>query len=749
MTNISKILLQRNYLNIPEIFSENNLNQQELLTVINNFAYYGYLLSKDTLEKITKSDKKIITMFLDETFQYLSEITYDNRDMSSHVVYKNFPKEVINMNSDIYFIKQILIYLGVDSNLLSENKEERLTIEDEIKKLKVLSLPKESTIQNIFTDLVSMNSKWSEEQLETTLFLHNHFKLDFDLKNFNFKLNGLTIGLIFFKDNKSINIPDATDILRLAAMLCEEDPKSKNLKFKNFSRPDRKKFLQLLEESKNLENDVSLNQKNWKRFFMLLHPNDYKKFERVKNVYHSLYNKELKSFNSKIQTMLKNHDENIFSLLKTRSGVFSNMLFNLYSIYGFKAFVNFCDSENIKHVENKKLLKLKVLTKHINDNKKTIYSAPMKKIIFVDFENIFNHKKDAVDFSFTDKLSALKEKFQSPPTDIIETKESKNFLIKNKFFVLEEHKEYLINAINSELKKRLLDTDFIGKSVFVDEKTKLIKLKDNDSSLNNFGAGTVFEIPDNINFIRTASFWTKHSASHYWIDNSFNFINEAFKPVGSCCWNSDFFRNTYSCSSHHALIKSAAVFSGDPVINHEKPSACQMIDINIELLLKSGVRYAVWSALSYNKVPFSSFDDAVLNLQFCEEPQSGELYEPSRSQISFYLANQKVKDKVNCVIDLLERKIIFTDTSLNNLTLTTATFNGDRIAKFLEYGLHNIINKPSLYDLLEVLHDDESESKILYSDKNIKLNTDFKHYVFFKENQENDVDLFNLEFFNK
>ncbi len=169
-----------------------------------------------------------------------------------------------------------------------------------------------------------------------------------------------------------------------------------------------------------------------------------------------------------------------------------------------------------------------------------------------------------------------------------------------------------------------------------------------------------------------------------------------------------------------------------------------MIDIHIPKARQNKVRYVILSALSFNNVPFTDFEDSVLNIQFSEKQESGKLFEPSRSVISFKLNSDAVKNKVVAIFDLLNRKVIFVDQYIPSLNLSSARYNGETLEKYLNYNLDNILNYHSLYDLLESIHDDNAESKILYSDKEHVLHKNHKHFVLFKENKENDVEFYEL-----
>lgn len=729
--NYSTILLKRNLVSIPEQqVSQNTLSDLELVTVVNNFAYYGYILSLDTLHKLSSIDKNLAINFINETLQSLKEITYSDRNMADFVVYKNFPQEVIQMSHEIYWIKQILMYVGFDSSFFTEEVKERPSFDDEIKQYKVISLANENTHLTLLNNLISTKSLWSQDQFDTANFLINEFKLPIKLNDFSFKLNGLK--LISLNLDKEFYINNATDVLRLAAFCADLNPMSKTLTFKSFSRSQRKLYLSLLDQTNNLVEDIFMNKSTWKQFLKLLHPNDYK-FKNVIQAQHILYNNEYKSFNSLLESYLKNHDQTIFSLLQQRAGLFSNILFSLYSKFGFTAFEQF--SNVIQNVDTKKLLKLKLFLLKNNSKTKTIYKAPSKKFVHVNYNLTDMQEQVSSKEQLLDKINLLvnsESPLQKEIVEIIKSDiKSVNEITKDRVIISEEHLNFIVPKINTILKERMLEK--FGHTLFVDPKTSMIKLKDNDSSLNNFGKGTTFDIPKNIKFIRTASFWTKKESYAYWIDNSVNFFDANFKHLDATCWNS--IDNEYS------------VFSGDPVISFEEPSACQMIDINIKKAMTRKVRYVVLSALSFNNVPFTDFDDSVLNIQFSEKQESGELFEPFRSAISFKLNSDAVKNKVVAIFDLLNRKVIFVDQFIPSLNVSSAMYNGEILEHYLNYNLENVINSPSIYDLLESIHDENSESKILYSDKDYLLNKNYKHFSLFKENKENDVEFYDLESF--
>lgn len=98
--------------------------------------------------------------------------------------------------------------------------------------------------------------------------------------------------------------------------------------------------------------------------------------------------------------------------------------------------------------------------------------------------------------------------------------------IKNgKVLLSVEAVDVIVNAVNAEIAKRM--EVLFPKGVMLDKATSKIKLQTNDQTLAaNYGRGTVFDMPENVNFIRSASYWQMKDSGNIWFDNSWNFFDE-------------------------------------------------------------------------------------------------------------------------------------------------------------------------------------------------------------------------------
>jgi len=297
--------------------------------------------------------------------------------------------------------------------------------------------------------------------------------------------------------------------------------------------------------------------------------------------------------------------------------------------------------------------------------------------------------------------------------------------IKNgKVLLSVEAVDVIVNAVNAEIAKRM--EVLFPKGVMLDKATSKIKLQTNDQTLAaSYGRGTVFDMPENVNFIRSASYWQMKDSGNIWFDNSWNFFDENWGSKGACCWNA---------VCHDTPSEEAgAVFSGDPVISQDTEGrGCQMIDLYIDKLVNSGVRYAVWNILSFNNEPFDAADDLVGTLQMGENAEEGNLYEPSRAQFVFEVKGKNLTKYV-AYLDLVERKVVYMDANLYG-HVHSAESNGvllsNRMPAFVEY----LNTLPSVFDLFESVK--VGETPILNDDTDVAITTE-SAYVFTSRNTDN------------
>lgn len=740
----TEILVQYKFFPIKETNHNHKLDISVLGTFISNMLYYGYIPSKELFEHLVFSSEEQITSYWQEIYPVLNTTTGSKHNIQNYVLYKNFPNEVIEKSIAEYWINQICVYLGFEHNIftnlpISEYKINRENIK-EISSFKTLHpIEKNKGIEKIVKIIVEKPVRWSNDDKEIAIFIFNHEHILKDksyfrnLSNYHFKENGLNLFLnyyqnhnpimeeqeefsnikkripkdvlnsllIEFKDKKAkkvsclenLIIKDATDIARLYSLISGNKSYYKKINFKSLPKCDRKSFLKMLENSNNLLNDAIEHQENFKKMLSRLHPGDFKqKFENVCYVYDILYNKKKKNFNSILEEMITLKNEESFSLLKPKTGVFIRRFHQLFNIFDEKAI-----DELFTHLEKCSKLQLVKLKKYIltvNQTEKRIV-APNG-----NWNNIKILNNDKKQFS-------------------------------------EEQIVKIVNKINEVLKEKITNNQ--QKKYFIDPKINQVKIQDNNQKLTSYGRGTVFDIPENITYIRTSSFWNIESSGTF-LDNTWNFFDENWKPISSCCWNKERFlkeeiiKPNIDINKKHPETSHLAVFSGDAVNTNKK--AAQLIDIYLDKLENSGIRYALWSILSYNKIAFSKFNEAHAGLQMGTEPQKDKLFDPSNVQFSFPLIEDQ-KSKIVAYIDVKLRKIIYCDANLK-LDVSSGTQNQDSLSEIMPIYVQYLNSLPSYKDLLESSHD-ENGTPVIFDDENIDFENEIETVYLFKSSNIHNI----------
>ena len=667
------ILIQNGFIDIPMAPHDEFVivNPASFATIVSNLAYYGYVLDRAATEHLAALDKGALATLWQKLQPIFAEITKTNRKIEDAVVFKNFPREVLDMDAAERIERQMLIYHGFPYDAVAEEAEPRPPLGD-IKRLKVLALAGEDTADRIYANLVSLNNRWNDNQTAwaTTLVgQRNHL----DLNDFGFKENGISLIAKNF-ETKEVTISTATDVLRLAAALSDADVSLRTkVKLRSFKRAERRKLLAIMDEAENLGDDLAARPEQFKRLLERLRPGDYS-FENVKAAQDGLYNKTVKSFAALVDP--QDVVAQTLDIVATRPGEFLRRFHHFYDLFGDDAVEKFVPVMN--KLTSRQLVNFRAYLSTINDRSTLVY-APKGNW---SRAQVVPNKKG----KFTpDSLAALD------------------------------------GAIGKLLRARL--SEAFPEGLAVDDAVENVKLQTNDQKLAEYGRGTVFPIPDEINFIRSASYW--QNDSHCWFDNGWNFFNDDWKSVGVLSWSSQ------------SDVGDAAAFSGDPMNSGTKSGvATQVIDLYIDKLLKRGVRFAVWNILCYSHIKFSDASGEVLALlQTGENAANGSLMEPSRCQMVFPLKSDAMASYV-AYVDLKERKIVYMDAPLR-ADVSRAEANNETLEKVMPAYVEYLASLPTLHDLLRDAP--VGEMPVLYTDRETAVAAK-RAYVFRPENAENQFD---------
>ncbi len=685
----TQILLANNYIflvaDVDSAAMDDAAKRKTALgTVLSNLAFYGYMPSKEVFNMLNTFSIEGLGEFWNELRPALEEISGANRNMADFVVYKNFPKEVLSKSKGEYWFNQILMYWGAPNELFTEEVEERPEMLEKLK-LKVLSLAPEGVFVKIYDAQVKNTARWNDNQRSHMKYLVKELNIqEVNVDDFAFKTNGIVLANEVAELPVVVKMSNATDVLRLAACMSDGDISLRtNVKFKKFKRSERRKLLAILEQAKNLGDDVFMRPDAWKKFLKALRPGDYN-FKAVSAAYDKLYRKDYVSYSARIEAGFFGKDAAVLSLLAERPGEFMRRFHKAYNLFGELAVDSFIAV--VPKLSTIQILKVNSYLKTINNRKELIY-APGGNWTRAKF---VPNEKQKVDAAHLEKMDA---------------------------------------AFKAELSRRIGEK--LPSGVKMGDGVYDIKIQTNDQELADYGRGTVFDIPQGVNFLRSASFWATGSGySNTWFDNSWNFFDENWKGAGACCWTSVQEKD------------GGAVFSGDPTNSKDlEGRACQMIDLYIDKLVVQGVRYAVWSILCYSGIPFAGANDVLATLQWGQDENAGKLYEPSRAQMVFPVLGDSLT-KYIAYVDLVERKLVYMDANLFG-TIQDARQNAERLSLMMPAYLEYLKALPSVGDLFE--HAAEGDTPVLYSDSGIDMEVGTCAFVFKPENEKNSLTKMSLQ----
>ena len=319
--------------------SNGKLEAVDLATILKNIESLGYTFSPELVERVA-------TLSLPEASLFYSRLVEDLKQMLGANVkytpmYPNFPIQVMEMAEAELYLNAIVHYIGreLGERILPQYvTQSRPALVDEIE-LTVIGLGTEAELIEIFNNLLTANTSFSQSDREDlTLFAKAFQDLLVEMlpKEFGYKENlAFVAGLILrhCQNAEQILTPyfkTATDVLRLATAMFEGDVSlAENTRFRNFSRPERRLLLGLIERCGAITEDMMRYKKRWLRLGERLHPSEYKKrYPNCDRAFDILRNgKPFKTFNSSLETAYAESKwDSALSLLQTRPGELARKL---------------------------------------------------------------------------------------------------------------------------------------------------------------------------------------------------------------------------------------------------------------------------------------------------------------------------------------------------------------------------------------------------------------------------------------
>lgn len=680
MDSALRILVQHHRIALPPATSGPAVGRDVLATLMNNMTAFGFALSHDAFAALRGASDEAVRAWWDRAEEVLLDLSGADRKMEEFVVYKNFPREVLEMSQADYWLRQILMYWGLPNELFTEAPEERAPLAEK-PSLRVLHPATATTLAEIFAEALAQPARWTDGQAADALFLAGHLAQPLDLSLVAFKENMVRLAVHCLAHGLPASVDTATDALRLAVGMSGGDVSLREAgKLRNFKRAERRFLLGLLERAKHLEEDLARRPERFKRLVHALHPHDYAaKHPRVIAAAGRLYVDELPpTFNAIVERQLALRDPALLIDIGQRPGELMRRLHHLILVYGEAAARTFIGA--LPRLTLMQLLKIERYLRTITDRE---------------------HRT----FPPRGNWGAL----QVVPAD-------------PKRKIPASIRRSLLAALGGEIGARVARR---VASVQLAADAALVKLPTSDSELLPYGRGTAFPLPPDVKFVRTAVYWKSGpTRGNVWYDNGWNFFDAHWKNLGACCWSATSFQS------------KAAVFSGDPTNSKDlEGRACQMIDLYLDKLVKAGARYAVWNVLCYSHLAFDDAEEVFAALQWGVDPQKGKLFEPARCQLAFPVKGPQFT-KYIAYLDLARRHVVYLDANLR-ANVSSATANGARLARTMPAFVEYLASLPSVHDVFAHVPAAPDGLPVLYSDARADLHDgEAEAYVFRPEREQ-------------
>lgn len=651
------------------------VDEKYVATFIKNLESVGYAAGKELVEACQKLTLDDLVLLNDETLNALRKIK--GAHVQFRPMYPNFPSQVMEMNDARLYFNAFIHYLSSGSWLPKGDKNPRPALSEETK-LQVLNLGTREQFDKIFTRLASSNTSLSpQDRQDLVWFVDAYGDEIVDLlpetmpnREVRAVVCAQLVGLSASAAARVSEICDtATDVLRLAVGMSKGDESlAAPALFRSFKRSERKMLLQLLENQKNITEDMLRWKGRWIRLGERLHPGEYaKKFPKSAEAFANLRDdKHVETFNSKLENALEQKKiEEILNMLKSRPGDLARRLdhvIRLSSDGGEKVAAIF--SNVAVKVSTPVLLQVKqhFLTRN---------AAPAMRV-------------------FMPKGQVAKA--QAIPNNLPA--------------ISPQACEKIVQICDKTLTERFSKLPALGKC-FIDPllKNYLVPFSQRSASksLRTTSRGSRMPLPDKD--ILRFFIWWKNGLHRTDLDLAAAMFDEDFAFLSSI--------------TYYNLKDFGGVHSGDIV---DAPNgASEFIDISKARCIEGKVRYVTMIINSYTSQPYCDLPECFAGWMARERPGSGEVYEPKTVEDKLDLSAD-AKIAIPAIFDLKSGEVIWADMSLTKWPYWYNTVAANLWGIQLTLKAMTMLSKANLYDLLKLhaqargqLVDDEKQADTRFS----------------------------------
>lgn len=661
--NVEMIIRRKQGILVPEA-QGTPAPESAFATFLGSLEVIGYTLSKPAAEAVRSLNVEQLTelhnMFLPEL----------HKAVGNHVLYTplypNFPKQVMDASIVELYLNAFMHYLGDSIGLRitpAIQKEKRETVRYNFNHLRALNLVTEAEFTQIFEDLLASKASFSPVDItdinwfadncsdEMLVFLPENIP---NRENFAHLIASLyTNDKALFEYLLKSRAKTATDVLRVAVAIAAKEGSVSlaaypHIKFGNFAKPTRRVLLSTLNAMVNPQEDMNRYAGLWKILGEKLHPGQYaNRYPKAYEAFSDIRSgNPVQSFASRFEALMEEGNvSDATELAITRPGEFARRLDYMLRV---------ASPDERTHI----LTSFAAVAPKVATNVLWKMRSHFQKRTEGTANRYFYLKGDLT------RIKAIPNEVPVMDTDLV---------------------SQVVEICSKALMIALSEREGLGK-VYVDPQlsnhTVPEAVRSANRSLNIAGRGTRVSFGDDN--IQRFFLWWKDGEDRTDLDLSVNYYDEGFKPLGAV-WYSN-------------LLNQFSTHSGD--ITSAPFGASEFIDIDVAKAVKSGVRYATMSVMSFTGQPLHTLAECFAGVMSREDMMSGEIYEPRTVRNIFDLSASSTLI-VPMVIDLWKREYIWADVSaVSSGAHINVAYEGSRLVDLSR----SIVEKEyvSLYDVFEL-----------------------------------------------
>ena len=654
-------------------------------------AEHGFGLSEDLVKEFCKMEIKCFERTAVDLIKKLSEMTADVM-YDAKIFYKNFPSDPLCMSPEDRFGFQLAYYIFGDAvrDFLPEKDKSIESLKPLNSNSKMLQLGTCTDVMNLYHRMMASPISLSNQDFG---FLKEAFSSRSKLllmsipskipnkENLAFvSANMMTFFPGLFMEKCAENFRSATDVLRVIAYINDYSVTLREEKWslKSIPRSQRKIIFQLLDQCRNIEQDMKRNISKWKSVAYCYHPFEYLKSETARNAFDHLYKNDLeKSFNAKVENAIANNDiQTVLKLLSSRPGEFARIFDRLLGLFPSEGVTILKQFEAIPAEQFEPKLLLQLMEHFRSRTQMKEYSLYLPRGgnagVYAKFDN-----RLPISSIVADKIEAI-------------CKEKIHILFSNK----------------PAMGKVYIDDSIKG------YKVPLQQRNNSKSGIRVPARGSRIKSDPEKDIVRTFVWWTNmENGDRIDVDLSLKLYNDEMENVG------DYYYGNFASMTDSAMVSSGDITDGGPFGGK---GAAEYLDFSRTELLKKGNRYV---QVCVNVFTGQNFSDFPCKFGFMQRDRINDNipFEPSAVEGTIDIAAD-ASNYSPAVYDLQKEEFIWIDvnglgknSSVKNVDGQSISFNAA-----LYMATHNEI--PDLYELVllnahsrgEIVTNKE-EAEIIYS----------------------------------